>query len=122
MTKAGGAAAARRSPPGRRGGRAPRPGPAAQPVPEPREALVVEGWVTLKADSVGKTAAAIRAHVDAAGGRVVAEDLSGGPIDAAYGTMQLRLPPAEAQAFLDWIEKQGEIEARRIGHRRVQDA
>ena len=75
---------------------------------------MVEGWVTLKADSVGKTAAAIRAHVDAAGGRVVAEDLSGGPIDAAYGTMQLRLPPAEAQAFLDWIEKQGEIEARRI--------
>lgn len=77
------------------------------------EKLVVEGWLTLDVDEVADTAAAIRKQVESTGGRVVNEQLSGGA-RSWNGYMQVKLPPREVPAFLEWLGQQGEIEQKRI--------
>jgi hypothetical protein len=62
---------------------------------------------------VGAVAEAIRGEVERAGGRVINEQLGGGKTSWS-GTMSLRLPPAGFRGFVDFLEKQGEIQSKRI--------
>lgn len=90
-------------------------GTAGQPAPNAtmrREALVIEGRLELVVESVVATAEAIRAQVEGAGGRVTNEQLSGAA--SWQGSMEVKLPPAQAPAFLTWLEKNAEVRGKSI--------
>lgn len=91
----------------------PPPASGSQVQTAPREALVIEGWISMAVDDVSASVAAVRAEVDRRGGRLLSEELSGGE-RASWGVIRIRLPPGEAQPFLDWLEGRGEVEARRV--------
>lgn len=76
--------------------------------------LVVEAWVQLSSDDVGKTVAAIRQRVSESKGRVVEEQLSGSTAQTSYATLRVRVPSAETTGFLDWLERVGEVTSRRV--------
>jgi hypothetical protein len=109
------------------GGGAPAPAPQAAPqlangasdVPAEAQAIlekenrVIEGWLEIKVERVAETAAAIRARVESSNGRVMDEQL-GGDATSRYGRVQVKIPPAEVDAFLAWIEKQGDLHGKRI--------
>jgi hypothetical protein len=84
--------------------------PAPQALPEQ---LVVEGWFGIEVDDVRATVAAIREQVVAAGGRVVTENLNGSG-DSWAGELEIRLPPAKAHGFAEWLDGKGEIRSRRL--------
>ena len=103
------------------------PGPQGQPpvtTPAPivdtrtdkrkhKQALVVEGWVSLRVDEVPEVAAAIRTQVEALGGRLTNEQLSGGERSWS-GRVQIKLPPDRVDEFLAWLAERGDIENKRI--------
>ncbi|WP_428263022.1 DUF4349 domain-containing protein [Haliangium sp.] len=101
----------------------PSPGPAPASNQSPNQAgpraepasvqLVVEGWVTLEVDDVSAVAATLAAQVEAQGGRVVHEELSGAG-GARTGSLQIKLPPTGVESFLDWMDGLGDITQKRV--------
>jgi hypothetical protein len=96
----------------------PAPTPTAQVIASPEqkqpEKLVIEAWIGMQTEDVGKAAAAIRVRVEADGGRVVSENLMGALQAASSGAMELRVPPGKSTEFLAWLGSLGLIESRRI--------
>lgn len=92
--------------------------PTAQVMPSAEartpEKLVIEAWIEMQTNEVATTAAAVRRQVEGSGGRVVSENLIGPPGKASSAAMELRVPPATANALLDWLGTQGVIESRRV--------
>lgn len=101
------------------GGAVAQAGPPAPPASQvaagtpPKEMLVIEGWLQIMVDDVRAAAASVRKQVEEAGGRVIVEDVSGSK-DAVYGNLQVRIPPDRTAQFLEFIDKLGEVQARRI--------
>jgi hypothetical protein len=102
------------------------PAPGAAPPPPPtvvatgdtaqpplEQKLIVEGAITLEVEEVPDVAAAIRERAQAAGGRIVNEQLSGGARSWS-GHMQVKLPPQKVPEFVDWLTKQGIVRNKRI--------
>jgi hypothetical protein len=90
--------------------------PTAQVVPAPKQAekLVIEAWLELRVDDVAAAAAAIRARVEAEGGRVVSENVIGPDRAASSAALELRVLPERATEFQSWLGSRGVIEARRV--------
>ena len=78
-----------------------------------KENRVIEGWLELEVKRVAETAAAIRAQVERIGGRVMDEQVGGNAV-SRHGRVQAKIPPAEVDAFLAWIETQGAVRSKRI--------
>jgi hypothetical protein len=98
------------------GGPAP---PAVAPVlasatPTEPENLVIEAWIDMQADDVAKAAATVRARIAADGGRIVSENMLGAERAASSVAFEIRIPPAKAVGFTDWLDGQGTIESRRV--------
>ena len=87
-------------------------GQPAQSAAMRQEALVIEGRLELVVESVVATAEVIRAQVEAAGGRVTNEQLSGAA--SWRGSMVVKLPPAQTPAFLTWLEETAEVRGKSI--------
>lgn len=100
---------------GAAGGGAAAPVSPGAPSATPRadEMLVVTGAVTLAVDDGPAALAALRAAVEAAGGRVVHEQDAGRDHDW-YGTMRVRLPPGEVAAFVAGLGGIGTVESKTI--------
>jgi len=92
--------------------------PPAQPltpaVKADPEKLVIEAWLDIRVDDPAKAATAIRARVEAEGGRVVSENVIGPQDGASSAAMELRVPPARAVDFQTWLATQGLVESRRV--------
>jgi hypothetical protein len=92
--------------------------PASQAVggngaPTLAEQLVVEAWVTVEVDDVQQAANTIRERIEAVGGRVTNENLSGGATSWS-GKLALRIPPTEVSGFVGWIEQLGDVQSKRV--------
>ena len=96
----------------------PAPTPTAQVITSPEqkqpEKLVIEAWIGMQTEDVAKAAAAIRARVEADGGRIVSENLMGALQAASSGALEVRVPPGKSTEFLSWLGSLGVIESRRI--------
>ncbi len=77
------------------------------------EQLMIEGWLTMGVNNVQDAAADIRKRVEAAGGRVTNENLSGAH-ESWTGTLDLRMPPGEVDGFVGWVASLGEIRDKRV--------
>lgn len=98
-------------------GQGPSGPPTAQPLAAPKtdpEKLVIEAWIDLKVGDPGRSATEIRAKVEAAGGRVISENVIGPQDHASSAAMELRVPPLEAAGFQSWLASRGVIESRRV--------
>lgn len=99
-------------------GPSPSAAPVAQLVPsteaKPAEKLVIEAWIEIQSDDPAGAAAQVRARVEGDGGRVVSESIVGPKKAAASAALELRVPPAKANAFQDWLATLGSIESRRV--------
>jgi hypothetical protein len=84
------------------------------PGPKEAEKLVIEAWIDMKIDDVAATAAAIRARVEADGGRVVSENIIGPSKAASSAALELRVPPTKAAIFQTWLATLGTVESRRV--------
>jgi len=82
--------------------------------PKEPEKLVIEAWLEIQADDVAKAAGTIRARVEAAGGRVVSENVVGAGSAASSAAMELRVPPAQAMGVVTWLGAVGTVESRRV--------
>lgn len=78
-----------------------------------QEQRVIEGSVEIAVMNVRSAAAAIRAHVESAHGRVMDEQIGGDAV-SRYGSMQVKLPPERVDPLLTWLEDQGELRSKRI--------
>jgi hypothetical protein len=92
--------------------------PASQAVggngaPTLAEQLVVEAWVTVEVDDVQQAANTIRERIEAVGGRVTNENLSGGATSWT-GSVKMRIPPKEVSGFVGWIEQLGDVQSKRV--------
>ena len=86
----------------------------AQALPE---RLVVEGAIYLEVDDPEDTARALRAEVERAGGRVLSERVServDGAAESWRANIRLRLPPAQVEVVVGWLDRQGDITSKRI--------
>lgn len=77
------------------------------------EQLVVEGSLAVEVTEVGDLVSALRAQVEAAGGRVITEQVSGGET-SWYANLTLRLPPAQVEPIVAWLAGRGDITDKRI--------
>lgn len=82
-------------------------------TPTAREQLIIEGWLSVEVENVQRAANDIRARVEAAGGRLINEQLSGSS-DSWSGNLKMRLPPASVAGFVGWIDGLGTITSKRI--------
>lgn len=82
-----------------------------QTAPVLSEALVIEADARVEVSEVRDAAAAIRDHVEAAGGRVIVENLDGAS-RSWTGSMKVRVPPAAVNAFWAFLAEQGEVLSR----------
>lgn len=99
-------------------------GPAA-PAPAPRapaaqgtttaipEQMVVQGTLDLEVEDAERTARALRDEAERLGGRVVSESVDGAE-PAWRATIRLRMPPAQVDAVVAWLDGQGDIVSKRI--------
>ncbi len=78
-----------------------------------QEKLVIEGFLELRVENVGEAAAAIRAWVEGAGGRVVNEQLSGSA-DSWNGRMQVKVPPPRVNEIMAKVGDKYEVTGKRI--------
>jgi hypothetical protein len=83
-------------------------------TPKQPEKLVVEAWLDLETDNVGATVDAIRARVEASGGRVVSENVQGSGRSAASAALEVRVPPAQAASVTAWIGTLGHVTSKRL--------
>jgi hypothetical protein len=83
-------------------------------VPKPsEEKVVVTGRLRLAVEDGPKTVDAIRAFVASLGGRVVNENLVGR--DRTWsGDLRVRVPPDQVTPLVDWLERRGDVEERRV--------
>lgn len=91
--------------------------PTAQPLAAQKtdpEKLVVEAWIEMRVDDPAKATAEIRAKVEAAGGRVISENVIGPQDKASSAAMELRVPPLEAAGFQSWLAAKGLVQSRRV--------
>ncbi len=84
--------------------------PAAALIPEQ---LVIEGALFVEVTEVGDLVPALRAHVEAAGGRVLTEEVSGGETSWS-ANLKLRLPPEQVESVVTWLAGRGDIIDKRI--------
>jgi Domain of unknown function (DUF4349) len=75
--------------------------------------VVVEGSLDLEADDPEKVARALRGEVERLGGRVVSERVDGAAA-SWRALIRLRLPPAQVDAAVAWLERQGDVTSKRI--------
>ncbi|KAB2897183.1 MAG: DUF4349 domain-containing protein [Kofleriaceae bacterium] len=77
------------------------------------EQLVVEGSLVVEVGEVGDIVPGLRTFVEAAGGRVITEQVSGGETSWS-ATLKLRLPPAQVEPVVAWLAGRGDILDKRI--------
>jgi len=77
------------------------------------EALVVEGSISLEVEEIRDIVPALRAQVEAAGGRVIDERVSGAETSWT-AQLKLRLPPAKVEDVATFLAKRGEITSKNI--------
>ena len=85
-------------------------GPSAATLPEQ---LVVEGRISIEVEDAAHTASALRTWVGAAGGRVVSDQVDGAA-QSRHAALKLRLPPAQVDPLVAWLDKQGDITSKQI--------
>lgn len=84
--------------------------PTATEIPE---ALVIEGSISLEVDEIADIVPALRAQVEAAGGRVIDESISGA--ERSWNAhLKLRLPPSKVEDIATFLAKRGEILSKNI--------
>jgi hypothetical protein len=88
--------------------------PVASATPKETAKLVIEAWIEMQIDDVAAAAAAIRTRVEAAGGRVVSENIIGPASAASSAALELRIPPAHTVELQTWLGTLGVIESRRV--------
>jgi len=84
--------------------------PTATQIPEQ---LVVEGSLAVEVVEVGDLVSALRTQVEAGGGRVIAEEVSGGETSWS-AHLRLRLPPAQVEPIVAWLAGRGDVLDKRI--------
>jgi hypothetical protein len=90
------------------------PGGASAPtVTEIPEQLVIEGSLTVEVREIGDVVVALRAQVEAGGGRVIAEEVTGGET-SWRAQLRLRVPPGQVDGIAAWLTERGEIHDKRI--------
>jgi hypothetical protein len=72
------------------------------------EQLVVEGSLDVEVNEVGDLVAGLRAQVEAAGGRVITEQVYGGETSWS-ASIKVRLPPEQVEPTITWLAKRGDI-------------
>ena len=77
------------------------------------EALVIEGSISLQVEEIRDIVPALRAQVEAAGGRVIEERVSGAETSWS-AQLKLRLPPAKVEDIATFLAKRGEITAKNL--------
>lgn len=80
---------------------------------ELKEKLVVEAWISMKAEDVPQTVDSIRKQVSSLGGRVVNESL-GGAKTSWNAHMRVRVPPTGVAGFVSWLGESGDITSKRV--------
>jgi hypothetical protein len=86
---------------------------ASAPPPTAHEKVIVSGQVSISTDDVATMAAAVRAEALSLGGEIAGDNFNGDPTNA-NASVELRLPPAEVAAFIDWLAAHATLEARRL--------
>ena len=91
------------------------PGSAAVATATPTlpEQLVVEGSISLQAEDPERTARELRIEVERIGGRVVSERVDGAA-ESWHAYLRLRLPPAQVEPAVSWLERQGEVTSKQL--------
>ena len=77
------------------------------------EQVVVEGALTVEVTDVGDLIPALRAQVEASGGRIVYEE-SSGAATSWRAQVKLRLPPAQVEPIAAWLAGHGRIVDKRV--------
>lgn len=72
------------------------------------EQLVVEGSLEVEVNEVGDLVAGLRAQVEAAGGRIITEQVYGGETSWS-ASIKVRLPPDQVEPTITWLAKRGDI-------------
>jgi hypothetical protein len=83
---------------------------AANQIPEQ---LVIEGTIALEVDEITDLVPALRAKVDADGGRVISEVVAGGERSWS-AALKLRLPPDKVEDVVAFLASRGDITAKNI--------
>lgn len=76
--------------------------------------LVVEAYIDMRTAEVTKTVAAIRERVETGGGYIVSENISGSESAATSATLELRIPPLQAQSIASWLGTLGTLTSKRM--------
>lgn len=84
--------------------------PSSMQIPE---ALLIEGAISLEVDEINDVVPALRAQVEAAGGRVINEAVSGGERSWS-AQLKLRLPPTKIEEVVAFLAKRGEITSKHV--------
>jgi hypothetical protein len=77
------------------------------------EALVIEGSISLEVEEINDIVPALRAQVEAAGGRVINENVSGAETSWS-AQLKLRLPPGKVEDVAAFLAKRGVITSKNI--------
>ncbi|HEY5924863.1 MAG TPA: DUF4349 domain-containing protein [Kofleriaceae bacterium] len=91
--------------------------PPAQPLASPEqkpEKLVIEAWLDLQTDDVGKVVDSIRARIVSSGGRMVSENVHGSGKSATSAAMVFRVPPAQSLVVTDWLGTIADVRSKRL--------
>ncbi|HEY5944232.1 MAG TPA: DUF4349 domain-containing protein [Kofleriaceae bacterium] len=84
------------------------------PPPQPADKLVIEAWLDIETENVSAAVAAIHARVEASGGRVMSETVSGSGVTAASASLEVRVPPAQATQVATWLDTLGHVTSKRM--------
>ncbi|MBA3539680.1 MAG: DUF4349 domain-containing protein [Deltaproteobacteria bacterium] len=77
------------------------------------EAMVIEGSIALEVGEINDIVPALRAQVEAIGGRVINESISGG--ERSWSAhLKLRLPPAKVEEVVAFLAKRGDILSKNV--------
>ena len=82
-------------------------------APDP-EKLVIEAWIEMQTEDVAQASAAVRARVEADGGRVVSENIIGSVKAASSAALELRVPPAKQVELITWLATRGVVVSKRV--------
>jgi hypothetical protein len=77
------------------------------------EQLVIEGTLVVEVGEVGDIVPELHKVVEAGGGRVITEQVSGGE-ESWSATLKLRLPPAKVDEVVGFLARRGDILEKRI--------
>ena len=82
-------------------------------TPQIAEQMVVEGSIALEVDNIADIVPALRAQVEAAGGHIASEVVSGAA-QSWSAQLKLRLPPAKVQDVVTFLASRGDITSKNI--------